>query len=344
MFSSITSLSALSIGNNVTAIGGSAFSGCTGLTSITIPTTINNVTGNAFSGVTSVTIDGSATNTIIPASMFSSVTTLGSLSIGSNVTAIGSSAFSGCSGLIDQIYFPNNLNNISSNAFQNCTSMTSINLINVTSLGNSAFNGCAKLASVVSYSTNSIIPNSVTSVFSPVGTTNATIYTNYTDASNDSSNYKQYFANFVINQSLTSVTSAAIPYTTPGTQSINNVVSLNGPSSPTNLLYGIPQSSDSNQTNYIETLHLNSYCSQYTIYNTSGTPQYFQFLPYCNGKSSSQVKNVYSISNNICTIQNNCVVCFLYTGKINFVPPSPPPPPPQPINENYVATYAATLS
>ena len=59
---------------------------------------------------------------------------------------------------------------------------------------------------------------------------------------------------------------------------------------------------------------------QYVIYNKSGIPQYIQFYPYCNCKSSSEstvgasVTSVFSIANNICTIQPNSVICFIYVG------------------------------
>jgi hypothetical protein len=291
--------------------------------------------------------------------MFNDNTTLTSITVsGNNITTIGTSAFSGytspttspCTAL-SQVYFSNSVSTISQSAFQNCTGLSSINLVNTTSVGTSAFSGCTNLKSVVSYATSNIIAPGATTVF-PTKTATSTIYTN---DPNGVADYSSYFTFIIINQSLDNPTSAILPYTSPGNpsssggttkQSIDNMISLNGVSSPSNLLYGIPQSTNSNALNYYDPLILqkNSFCTQYNIYNTSGTPQYFQFLPYCNGKSSSgstggsSVSEIYSISNNVCTLQNNCVVCFSYVSDINFFNS------PTNDDEGYVTLYANKLS
>jgi len=331
------------------------------LSSITIPNSITgNVGASAFKGIqTAVVINASVTNTTIPPYMFNDNTTLTSITVsGNNIIAIGTSAFSGytitpttspCTSL-SQVYFPTSVSTISQSAFQNCTGLSSINLVNTTSVGTSAFNGCTNLLSVVSYATTNIIASGATTVF-PTKTATSTIYTNDPNGAND---YQGYFTFIIINQSLANPTSAILPYSTPGNptsvpvgttnQSIDNMISLNGVSSPSILLYGIPQSTNSTALNYYDplTLQKNSFCTHYNIYNTSGTPQYFQFLPYCNGKSSSgsggsSVSTVYSISNNVCTLQNNCVVCFSYVSNINFNSPTA-------TTEGYVTLYANKLS
>jgi hypothetical protein len=60
---------------------------------------------------------------------------------------------------------------------------------------------------------------------------------------------------------------------------------------------------------------------QTTLYNLSGVTQYIQFLPYCNGISSNgigaTVSNVFTITNNICAIQNKSAITFVYIGTIS---------------------------
>ena len=71
-----------------------------------------------------------------------------------DVTSIGSEAFGDCTGLTS-ITIPNSVTRIGDNAFCGCTSLTSITIPNrVWSIGNSAFKGCNSLTSIT-------IPNSV---------------------------------------------------------------------------------------------------------------------------------------------------------------------------------------
>ena len=73
------------------------------------------------------------------------------------ITNIGSNAFNYCTSL-SSITIPNSVTNIGSSAFSSCTSLTSVEIPNsVTSIGISAFYYCTSLTSVE-------IPNSVTSV------------------------------------------------------------------------------------------------------------------------------------------------------------------------------------
>ena len=113
------------------------------------------------------------------------------VTVGCNVQIIGESAFQGCSGIVE-IEFPqtsfhidnyafkgcssieklslSNVVSIGEGAFQNCTSLTCVNIGNgnsFTSIGDGAFNGCSNLAIYINATTppylgNNAIPQSAT--------------------------------------------------------------------------------------------------------------------------------------------------------------------------------------
>jgi hypothetical protein len=291
-----TAITSVKIPNTVTSIGTSAFQLCYNLNMITMPSqnSITTVNTNAFTGVINVLIN----TDMIPPSMFLNDTSLNS------------------------VYFTNNVTCISANAFNGCTGLTYINLNNVNNIGENAFNGCNSLKKVVSYPTSLTLANNV---FSSVNNTSATIYTN----EKITTNLNPYFKT-IISPTNNIPYVNTIPHTV-NNQSLYNVVSLYGntyniSSSVQNVNYGIPQTTNSSGLNYINLSNTNSTLLpglQYVIYNKSGVSQYIQFYPYCNctnssGSTGASVTNVFSISNNICTIQPNCVICFIYVGKTDF--------------------------
>ena len=82
---------------------------------------------------------------------------ISSILIGDKITSIGEQAFQSCSSLTS-IDIPNSVTSIGEDAFQYCSSLTSIDIPNsVTSIGNYTFRGCSSLTSIT-------IPNSVTTI------------------------------------------------------------------------------------------------------------------------------------------------------------------------------------
>ena len=188
-------LTNITIPDSVTRIGSYAFCGCSNLTSITLPNSVRNIGSYAFcdcSNLTSITIPEGVTN--ILSSTFSDCNSLTDITIPSSVTGISSYAFYGCSSLtvvyitdltawcnisfynydsnplsyannlyvngelVTELVIPDDVKNVSSYAFYNCSSLSSIMIPNnVISIGNSTFSGCSNLTSIT-------LPSSVTSI------------------------------------------------------------------------------------------------------------------------------------------------------------------------------------
>ena len=181
------SLVSLTIGNQVTAIGKSAFSGCTGMTEITIPNSVTTIDEKAFSGCTnlknlkiedgtktlglstlsySTPFDDCPLDTVYLGrnisygrydSPFENNKHLVSLTIGNQVTSIGRSAFDGCS-YLHEVTIPNSVTAIDERAFSGCSSLKTVTIPNsVTTIGDRAFWDCDGLTEIT-------IPESVTSI------------------------------------------------------------------------------------------------------------------------------------------------------------------------------------
>ena len=167
-FEGCTSLSIVTIGENVKNIPAYAFSGCTGLTSITIPNSVTSIGNGAFSdcsGLTSIHVDLYNTvydsrnncNAIIETESNTLIAGCKNTVIPNSVTSIGDCAFEDCSGLTS-IEIPNSVKSIGSGAFSFCSGLTSITIPNsVTSIESWTFSNCSGLTSIT-------IPNSVTSI------------------------------------------------------------------------------------------------------------------------------------------------------------------------------------
>ena len=100
-----TNLSSITLSNNITSIGSSAFEDCTNLTSITIPGSVTSIGLTAFCNctkLTSITIPDSVTTIDLEA--FKNCSSLTSITIPGSVTSIGPYVFDGCTSLNDISY------------------------------------------------------------------------------------------------------------------------------------------------------------------------------------------------------------------------------------------------
>ena len=167
---------------NVTTIGPDAFYRCSGLTSITLPESLTSIESYAFyecSGLTSITIPEGVTT--IGSSAFQSCSSLTSITIPQNVAQIGTNAFARCNNLssivvdennefydsrkncnaiietannklligCSESIIPDDVKEIGSSAFEDCSGLTSITIPEgVTTIGSYAFYGCSGLASI----------------------------------------------------------------------------------------------------------------------------------------------------------------------------------------------------
>jgi hypothetical protein len=217
-FNGCSSLTDVTIGNGVTSIERWAFRDCTRLTSITIGSGITSIATDAFQNCNSLndvtwyynstlemnssfkplikTVIVPDSITSIPNGAFYDMTSLASLTIpfvGAQLNGTTDTSFGYIFGASPNI--PASLktviitggNSIGSQAFQNCTSLTSITIENgVTSIGQNAFNGCTGLSTVT-------IGNSVTSI-EPLAFQNCTNLTSITipDSVNTIGNYAFY--------------------------------------------------------------------------------------------------------------------------------------------------------
>jgi hypothetical protein len=184
-FFNCSTLTSITIKDNITGIGSDAFYGCSGLkgvyindlktwlnisfedywsnpcypggqlylngeplSSITIPEGITSIGPFTFAGhsyLTGITIPDSVTS--IGNHAFYGCESLTSVSLGRGVTSIARGTFFSCSSLTD-ITLPESVTSIESKAFSMCDGLTSVTLPGkLKSIGNMAFHGCKKLTS-----------------------------------------------------------------------------------------------------------------------------------------------------------------------------------------------------
>ena len=178
-FYDCSSLTSVTIGNNVTSIGSDAFSGCSSLASVTIPNSVTEIGEGAFRYCKGELIinsqqvvgynyghydydkDEVTANDWLYGSGFTKLT------IGDGVTSIGDYAFEDCSSLTS-VTIPDSVTEIGHAAFANCSSLTSI----VVALDNAVYDSRDNCNAIIETATNAlkvgcvatVIPKSVTSI------------------------------------------------------------------------------------------------------------------------------------------------------------------------------------
>ena len=161
-FSMCTSLTSVTLPNNLTSIEDYAFGKCPNLTSITISASVTYICADVFSqcpNLTSIKVaannpnyasEGGILYNKAKTNLLQYPSAKGSITIPAGVTSIGNHAFNSCTSLTSVTFAAGSrITTISDAAFNSCTSLTSINIPqSVTSIGASAFNNCESLARV----------------------------------------------------------------------------------------------------------------------------------------------------------------------------------------------------
>ena len=125
-----SSLTSIAIPDDVTSIGGWAFRCCSSLTSITLPNSVTSIGGSAFSGCSSLPVEDNLryADTYLVEAVDKSLSTY---TIKAGTKWIGSNAFEYCSSLTS-ITLPNSVISIGKAAFFECTSLTSVTSLSCT--------------------------------------------------------------------------------------------------------------------------------------------------------------------------------------------------------------------
>ena len=180
-----STITSVTFGTGVKAIGANAFYGCSGLTGLTIPGTVEKIGDNAFdhcSGLTEITLENGIKS--IGNMAFQSCSKLATISLPASVSSIGELVFNSCSKLeaisVDpsnakyssdegvlydkgktelikypqmksgtSFTIPNTVKTIDRNAFASAASLTSIDIPDsVVTVGEKAFLGCSGITEV----------------------------------------------------------------------------------------------------------------------------------------------------------------------------------------------------
>ncbi|MGN0814903.1 MAG: leucine-rich repeat protein [Candidatus Coproplasma sp.] len=181
-YDKIQEITAITVGEGITAIGSYAFSGCSNVTEISLPEGLTSIGNYAFKDCSALL------EAVVP----------------DGVTTIGTGAFSGCVSL-ESVTLPESLTSIGGSAFMDCSSLIEAVVPDgVTTIGSGAFSGCASLESV----SLPFVGGSATPAYSAASTLFGYIFgtTEYTGSTATVQRYgNSYYATYYIPSSLTSV-------------------------------------------------------------------------------------------------------------------------------------------
>ena len=159
VFDGATSLKSITISSSVTKLGNVAFRGCSSLTSITIPGNVKIIGENTFenSALNNITIPNGVT--LIDDAAFKNTFDLSSIQFAvdfSGISTIFTSLFENSA--LKEFNAPNSITDISTNAFLDCSGLTSVTLPDtVSTIGTGAFQNTTLLSSFT-------IPNDVSTI------------------------------------------------------------------------------------------------------------------------------------------------------------------------------------
>ena len=338
-FANLTTLTSVTIGNNVTSLYDGYFQGCTGLTSISIPSSISSIAPSLFyncSNLANIDIPNTVTN-IGNLAFYNTAFT--SFTIKNTIDTIGSSVFNGCKSLktfiiqdgkndltfvsgisgypaipIQTLYIGRNTSQADGNyggygttPFANLTTLTSVTIgNNVTSLYDGYFQGCTGLTSLTSYAT---IPPIIKSSYT-FNNVNKSIPV-YIPCGNNIYQTTDYWKDFTNYQCGVQIT----------TESNSAVVSFPKIDNATN--YSLNVYSDEGQTILVKELHLdangNLRAAQQTLSCTvsglnANAQYYYSLAPYdTNG-------NMLSIFSGNFTTTNNTAINVIESQELKIYP------------------------
>lgn len=153
-FKACTSLKSITIPDEVTVIGGSAFDGCTSLVTVNLPKDLKTVYSSAFNGckkLTTVTFNKETPDATVnlQQKVFNGCSVLTGFDFDKVGEFSGSDIFNGCKAL-KSVDIHNQLTaGVLKNMFKGCTGLTTVNFDPLSGgIGDSAFNGCTNLTTV----------------------------------------------------------------------------------------------------------------------------------------------------------------------------------------------------
>lgn len=148
-FKGNTSITKVTLSQDVQKIGREAFYGCTSLTSLEVRKGCTEIGFAAFAGCTALSqISLPSTLSALPAYVFEGCTALTEIALPDTISSIGEQAFASCVNLAT-VHLPDSLTLISTNMFFGCTALASLEIpATVTEIRLQAFYGCTALTSI----------------------------------------------------------------------------------------------------------------------------------------------------------------------------------------------------